>query len=220
MHDTKAVEEGRGYLMGVKLLRDRLAEVCTGEYGQPNNILEWDKRVGSQCYPLLENPDPPRPELLVDMVTWWSSDGVRVAGEAYSSYAVLADTCVKQAIEIEPSLKAFLKVYAEFAAAAAELDQAMPRNADPRSGLRVARARCLRLRGDVGPSAQQEVLDRLRHAAADPSSSYTNSMPIPALARLLLAFRDTSPVRTARWLLRWARGGGGKPVPMSSGLRV
>ena len=125
VHDTKAVEEGRGYLMGVKLLRDRLTELCTGEYGQPTNILEWGKRVGSQCYPLLETPDTPRPELLVDMVTWWSSDGVRVAGEAYSSYAVLADTCVKQAIEIEPPLKAFLKVYAEFAAAAAELDQAM-----------------------------------------------------------------------------------------------
>ncbi|MBI5503045.1 MAG: hypothetical protein HY907_22560 [Deltaproteobacteria bacterium] len=125
VHDTKAVEEGRGYLMGVKLLRDKLTELCTGEYGQPTNILEWGKRVSAQCYPLLELADPAKPELLEEMVTWWSSDGVRVGGEAYSSYAVLADVCVKQTIDLEPPLKEFLKSYAAFAAAASALDDAI-----------------------------------------------------------------------------------------------
>ena len=48
-----------------------------------------------------------------------------MAGEAYSSYAVLADTCVKQTIDIGPAMKEFLKAYSAFAGAASELDAAI-----------------------------------------------------------------------------------------------
>jgi hypothetical protein len=123
--DTKAVEEGRGYLMGVKLLRDKLTELCTGEYGSATNILEWGTRVSANCYPLLEAADPAKPELFDKMVTWWSSDGTRVGGEAYSSYAVLADTCVKQTIDLAPPLKDFLTTYAAFVQAASAMNDAL-----------------------------------------------------------------------------------------------
>jgi hypothetical protein len=123
--DTTAVAEGRGYLMGVKLLRDKLTELCTGEYGSATNILEWGTRVSAQCYPLLDVAEPAKPELFEKMVTWWSSDGTRVGGEAYSSYAVLADTCVKQTIDLEPPLKEFLATYAAFVQAAAAMNDAL-----------------------------------------------------------------------------------------------
>jgi len=126
VEDTKAVDEGRAYLMGVKLLRDKLNELCTGEYGAPTNILEWGTRISSSCYPMLEVPEPAKPELFEKMMTWWSSDGTRDAnGEAYSSYAVLADVCVKQAIVLEPPLREFLKTYGDFVTATSALEQAL-----------------------------------------------------------------------------------------------
>jgi hypothetical protein len=125
IEDTTAVEEGRGYLKGVKALRDKLTELCTGTYGEATNILEWGKRISAQCYPTLEAAEPQRPELFEKMLTWWSSDGTRVGTEAYSSYAVLADICVKQAIDLEPPLREFLKTYAEFVTAASALEKAI-----------------------------------------------------------------------------------------------
>jgi hypothetical protein len=126
VEDLTAVDEGRAYLKGVKLLRDKLNELCTGEYGQPTNILEWGTRISSACYATLEAPEPAKPELFEKMMTWWSSDGTRDAsGEAFSSYAVLADVCVKQAIDLEPPLREFLKTYGAFVTAASALEQAL-----------------------------------------------------------------------------------------------
>ena len=53
-------------------------------------------------------------------------DGARDAsGEAYSSYAAIGDTCLKQTIDLDQPLKDFLKVYADFVRAASAMDQAL-----------------------------------------------------------------------------------------------
>jgi hypothetical protein len=116
--------------MGVKLLRDKLAKLCTGEYGEPTNILEWSARVSTQCYGELEAADPKKPELFERMLTWWSSDGTRDAsGEAYSSYAVLKDVCLAQEIDLEAPIKEFLETYGLFGKAANDLNQALAKAA-------------------------------------------------------------------------------------------
>ena len=126
VEDTTAVDEGRAYLMGVKLLRDKLTKVCTGAYGEPTNILEWSARVSTQCYGELEAADAKRPDLFERMMTWWSSDGTRDAsGEAYSSYAVLKDVCLAQEIDLTAPIKEFLKTYELFVKAANDLNQAL-----------------------------------------------------------------------------------------------
>ncbi len=126
VEDTKAVEEGRAYLMGVKLLRDKLTQLCTGPYGEPTNILEWSARVSKQCYGELETADPKKPDLFERMMTWWSSDGTRDAsGEAYSSYAVLKDVCLAQEIDLTAPIKEFLETYKQFVAATNALNQAL-----------------------------------------------------------------------------------------------
>ena len=126
IEDTKAADEGRAYLLGVKALRDKLTSLCTGAYGTPTNILEWVQRVKTQCYATLEAPEPAKPDLFEKIMLWWSSDGARDAsGEAYSSYAAIADTCLKQTIDLDEPLKAFLRVYAEFSRAAQRMNEAL-----------------------------------------------------------------------------------------------
>lgn len=126
IEDTKAADEGRAYLLGVKALRDKLTSLCTGAYGTPTNILEWVQRVKTQCYATLEAPEPAKPELFEKIMLWWSSDGARDAsGEAYSSYAAIGDTCLKQTIDLDAPLKEFLRVYAEFQKAAVRMNEAL-----------------------------------------------------------------------------------------------
>ncbi len=126
IEDTTAAAEGRSYLKGVKALRDKLTELCTGAYGTSTNILEWVQRVSTQCYAALEAPEPAAPELFAKIMLWWSSDGARdKSGEAYSSYAAIGDTCLKQTIGLDEPLKEFLKVYAEFQKAAVAMSQAL-----------------------------------------------------------------------------------------------
>lgn len=126
IEDTKAADEGRAYLLGVKALRDKLTSLCTGEYGTATNILEWVQRVRTQCYAALEAAEPAKPDLFEKIMLWWSSDGARDAsGEAYSSYAAIADTCLKQKIELDEPLKMFLRAYAEFQKAAVRMNEAL-----------------------------------------------------------------------------------------------
>ncbi|MBN1772301.1 MAG: hypothetical protein JXB32_13615 [Deltaproteobacteria bacterium] len=126
IEDTKAADEGRAYLLGVKALRDKLTSLCTGAYGTSTNILEWVQRISTQCYGSLEAVEPAKPELFEKIMLWWSSDGARDrSGEAYSSYAAIGDTCLKQTIDLDEPLKEFLKVYGEFVKAASGMDQAL-----------------------------------------------------------------------------------------------
>jgi hypothetical protein len=126
IEDTKAVEEGREYLLGVKALRDKLQSLCTGEEGTPTHIREWGRRVSERAFPVLDEPNPQRPELFPRMALWWSSDGARSSsGEAFSSYAVITDVCFPQGVTIDAVLIDFLKVYQDFVRRANEMSQAI-----------------------------------------------------------------------------------------------
>ncbi len=127
VEDTTAAAEGRVFLKGVKALRDKLIELCSGEPGTPTHILEWSMRVTKQCCPGLESPSVQRPDLFEQIMLWWSSDGARdrASGEAYSSYAAIGDVCMKKNIDIAPMLREFLKTYGEFVTAARDLERAV-----------------------------------------------------------------------------------------------
>jgi hypothetical protein len=120
--DSTAQAENRYYLLGVKALRDKLTDLCSGEPGSSTHIIEWASRVSSRCYAVLDEQNPAPPELFEDMKTWWSSDGVRDrTGEVYSSVAVITDVCTKKEVDLDQPLLEFLRVYGEFAKAVNEL---------------------------------------------------------------------------------------------------